>query len=479
KEARSQKTAAVLKQQFTLSGKKDTIVYVKIPFVNVHLWSPEDPFLYNLEVSTEADTYTTRFGMREFHFDPLTHKAVLNGKPYFMRGSNITLYRFFEDSACKNLPWDSAWVRKLHKSFKPFHWNSLRYCIGLPPEQWYDIADEEGLLIQDEFPIWYGGIGWNYWPDSLKKEELVKEYTEWMYENWNHPSVVIWDASNETVSHNGNTDVTGEAVWQVRNLDLSNRPWDNSYGPHRAPNDVYEAHPYHFQDPNFKLSDLATADSVPFGNQERNNQVFPVIIKEYGWLWLNRDGSPTTLTKELYKNLLGENSTVEQRRHLYALYTAAETEFWRCHREAAGVLHFTALGYSRSNGQTSDHFKDVAGLKYEDEFLKYVPDAFAPVGLMLDEWGKEIEGGKAHNFNIITINDLEKPWQGTIHLQIVKGGEIMAEKSLELIIPSYGQKRVTITCNTLKEEGSYTVIASLEKGGEHTVKSIREIPFKH
>ena len=34
------------------------------------------------------------------------------------------------------------------------HWNSIRYCIGFPPELWYDIADEEGFLIQDEFPIW-------------------------------------------------------------------------------------------------------------------------------------------------------------------------------------------------------------------------------------------------------------------------------------------------------------------------------------
>ena len=37
------------------------------------------------------------------------------------------------------------------------HWNSIRYCIGFPPDFWYDIADEEGFLIQDEFPIWLGG----------------------------------------------------------------------------------------------------------------------------------------------------------------------------------------------------------------------------------------------------------------------------------------------------------------------------------
>ena len=34
------------------------------------------------------------------------------------------------------------------------NWNSLRYCIGFPPDFWYDIADEEGILLQDEFPIW-------------------------------------------------------------------------------------------------------------------------------------------------------------------------------------------------------------------------------------------------------------------------------------------------------------------------------------
>lgn len=478
KEAISQKTVEILKKEVRLSAAKDTIVDVRIPVKNCHFWSPEDPFLYNLEVSTESDEYSTRFGMREFHFDALTHKPVLNGKPYFMRGSNITLYRFFEDSTSKSLPWNETWVRNLLKSFKKFHWNSLRYCIGLPPEEWYRIADEEGFLIQDEFPIWYGGIGWNKWPKELKSDELVNEYTEWMQENWNHPSVVIWDASNETVSNNGQTDETGKAVWRVRNLDISNRPWDNSYGGHRAPGDVYEAHPYHFQNPDFKLENIAKADSVPFGNQLKNNESFPVIINEYGWLWLNRDGSTTTLTKDLYKNLLGKESTVQQRRHLYALYTAAETEFWRCHRQAAGVLHFTALGYSRSDGQTSDHFVNVAQLKYEDEFLKYVPDAFAPAGLMLDEWGTEIECSKPHNFKILTINDLEKDWQGSVRLQILNAGKVITEKAVPLIIPRYGQKKVSIFCNTPKRAGQYTVVASLEKRDEHSVKSVREIYFK-
>mgnify|MGYP001544792297 CR=1 FL=1 len=478
KEVKSGKISGELKKEIQLPATdKDTLIYVIIPIKACHLWSPEDPFLYNLEVNTEADTYDTRFGMREFHFDPITKKAVLNGKPYLMRGSNITLYRFFEDSTCKNLPWDSTWVRDLHKSFKKFHWNSLRYCIGVAPDEWYQIADEEGFLIQDEFPVWYGGIGWNVWPKELKAPELVKEYTEWMQDSWNHPSIVIWDASNENVSDNGKTDETGKAVWKVRNLDLSNRPWDNSYSTHRAPGDVFESHPYHFQNPNFKLKDIAKESAIPEGNQYKNHESFPVIINEYGWLWLNRDGTSTTLTEELYKNLLGDHSTTAQRWHLYSTYMAAETEFWRCHRKAAGVLIFTALGYSRPDGQTSDFFTNPAKLEYDSSFLKYMPDSFSPVDLMLDEWGNKIETGKQHQFNIIAINDLEPGWNGDVHLQIVKEGKIILDKSKPLRIPSYGKESISIICETPEKAGIYTVQAVLEKKGEKPVKSVREIEF--
>jgi hypothetical protein len=225
---------------------------------------------------------------------------------------------------------------------------------------------------------------------------------------------------------------------------------------------------------------LAEAAPLPSsdGNQTSNIESYPIIINEYGWLWLNRDGSPTTLTNDLYKNLLGANSTVSQRRKLYASYMAAETEFWRCNRKAAGVLIFTALGYSRKDGQTSDFFIDPVKLEYESEFLKYLPDAFSPAGLMLEEWGNEIETGKDHNFNIKTINDLEKEWSGTVYLQILKDNKTVASSSIKLIIPGYGQKEVTFSCRTPKIPGVYTVIASLQKKGEKTVKSIREIPFK-
>ena len=85
---------------------------------------------------------------------------------------------------------------------------------------------------------------------------------------------------------------------------------------------------------------------------------------------------------------------------LHARYVAALTEFWRCHREAAGVMHFCGLGYSRpgdkprpEGGATCDDFIDVEKLIFEPLFEQYVREAFNPVGLMLDFWAEEVPAG--------------------------------------------------------------------------------------
>ncbi|MEI6656293.1 MAG: glycoside hydrolase family 2 TIM barrel-domain containing protein [Verrucomicrobiota bacterium] len=434
------------------------------------LWSPEDPFLYEIEARSEGDVLKTRFGMRSFRLDQATGRAMLNGKPYYLRGSNVTLYRFFEDAERGDKPWREEWVRRLHKEFRKMHWNSLRYCIGFPPEMWYRIADEEGILIQDEFPIW------NMKPkeNEFDRDELAQEFTEWMQERWNHPCVVIWDASNETRAKAG----TGAAIEKVRALDLSNRPWDNSWAHPQKPGDVFESHPYHFQDANYKLANIAKDPGVPAGNSVKNNGNNPVIINEYGWLWLNRDGTATTLTRDLYKNLLGPDSTTEQRRHLYARYTAAETEFWRSHRACAGVLHFCGLGYSRADGQTSDHWLDVEKLTWEPEFFKYVRDAFAPVGLMIDAWAEDYSGGKPQEFPVVVINDLDKPWQGTLRFRLLSDGLTVLEKSLPCQVPALGETKLAFTGDIPAKPGKYQAEAALIQPESEMVRSLRDFLVK-
>src|SRR5439155_1467282 len=100
-------------QAISLQPGEELTITQTIRIPNARLWSPEDPNLYVLETSTGGDSASTRFGMREFRFDTPTRRAYLNGRVYFMRGSNITLHRFFEDPHSGMLPWNEQWMRKL------------------------------------------------------------------------------------------------------------------------------------------------------------------------------------------------------------------------------------------------------------------------------------------------------------------------------------------------------------------------------
>jgi hypothetical protein len=450
------------------AGGSERTGQATIPLRGCHPWSPEDPFLYELQARSDGDVLTTRFGMRTFRLDPATGRAILNGRPYFMRGSNVTLYRFFEDSQRGDKPWREEWVRRLHRAFRDMHWNSLRYCIGFPPEAWYRIADEEGFLIQDEFPIW----NMDPKPGDFDARELAAEYTEWMQERWNHPCVVVWDGCNETRSP-----VTGKAIQHVRGLDYSNRPWDNGWSPPVAPGDSNEQHPYHFINPSYKLANIA-GDPGTLGWQPGKNAI---IVNEYGWLWLNRDGTPTTLTKDLYRNLLGPNSTTAARRHLYARYLAAETEFWRSHRAFAAVMHFCALGYSRpgeqprpEGGATSDHWTDVERLAWDPEFADYVRDAFAPVGLMIDAWAEEYPPGKTQDFPVVVINDLYQGWKGTVRFRLLGDGKTLQEKSQPAEVPALGKLKLVFSVKIPAHTGPYQVEAALVSPAAKPVRSLRD-----
>jgi len=460
----------------TAIGGTKTVTF-NIPIARTHLWSPEDPFLYELELRTKGDETRTRFGMRSFRFDAKTGRAYLNAQPYYMRGTNVCAYRFFEDAERGDKPWRKEWVRRLHRKFKSMHWNSIRYCIGFPPEIWYEIADEEGFLIQDEFPIWL----LNRAPEKPVSEKIIPEYTEWMRERWNHPCVVIWDAQNESV-----TPETGKALQAVRQLDLSNRPWENGWADPRSDSDFAEAHPYQFirgwsgKEP-FRLKDMANLSGVPNLRKEQKQRNVPIVINEYAWLWLNRDGTPTTLTKKIYDGFFPEGSTAEQRRLRYSRYLAALTEFWRCHRQCAGVLHFCGLGYSRAGdkprpegGATSDHFIDLEELTFEPNFEKFVRDAFSPVGLMIDFWDDEVASGSKMQFKVFVINDLYKAWKGNIRVIIRRDDKVVAEQNRNCAVDSLAREILTFEQEFPHEKGDYQLVAELITHEGNKVRSLRD-----
>jgi beta-galactosidase len=430
-------------EKVTLATGEEKVLTQNIKIPHPLLWAPESPYLYLLETSTGGDSAQNRFGMREFRFDTATKRAFLNGRVYFMRGSNITFHRFLEDPECNNLPWDEQWVRKLLVELpKKMHWNSFRFCIGPVPDRWLEIADEAGLLIQNEFFVWTGAPDWD--PGYFRKfdvPEMIRQYKDWMRDNWNHPSVAVWDANNETLD----TVFGREIIPAVRSLDLSNRPWENSYNLPAGPDDPVEDHPYLFQatamgeETKFQMSDLEKMS----GRENMGSlpdDARALILNEYGWVWLNRDGTPTLLTEKLYSKLLGPGAPTAERFDMNGYLLAGLTEFWRAHRQYAAVLHFVYLTCSYPGVYTSDHFQDVKSLTLEPHFVDYVGEAFKPLGVYLNFFQPTLKAGETRTIRIMMINDEYGEANGrlTLALENNRGVEV-SHNSIPYRVAPLGQ----------------------------------------
>ena len=461
-------------RSFDMKKNESVIADNIIDIPDQHLWSPPDPFLYELNASTEGDNYTCRFGMREFHYDSKTKLAYLNNKIIFLRGSNICLHRFFEDSLCLDNPWNEKWVRRLLYDIpKEMNWNSFRFCIGPAPDKWFEIADEAGLLIQNEFFLWTQK---DYW----KTEELENQLGEWMRDLWNHPSVVIWDMQNET-----RWDKLAEIINKFRPLDLSGRQWENGWSIPAGENDPSEDHNYiNYSDKEGgKISPWRmpayTHENAGRGKNSFNPTTHASILNEYAWLWLHRDGKPTILSEDFYNSVVPDY-TDEQRMDLYGYLIAGETEYFRAFRNYAAVHFFTYLTADFRTAFTSDMFQDVQNLKLNPVYLKYMKEAFKPLGVYLHFWMGEIKVNSdvKGRFPVILINDEYITLNGKLEIRIEKpDGTLvkMAEKPFEiseLIADTY-----LLDCEFPTEPGEYIVkaIAHPDNYEPNTTTSTRKL----
>ena len=404
--------------------------------------------------------------MREFHFDTATQRAYLNGRPFFMRGSNIAINRFYEDPQSGTLPWNDAWVRRLLVDIpKQLHWNAFRFSLGPPPDRWLELADENGLLIEDEYPIWVGSPLFTIWKSSYDTGELIGEFKEWMRDDWNHPSVVLWDASNESDF----PELSSKVIPAVRGLDLSGRAWEDSYNTPAGPDDPVEDHQYFLEYPAdgfdaggkgdvFRLLDLETLEGP--GPQPFLKTGHAGILNEYGWLWINRDGSPTLLTGKLFPKLLGTKDTVEGRRELAAYMLGGETEFWRAYRRYAGVMHFAYLTASEPHGFTSDNFIDLKSLTLEPHFARAMEEAFRPLGVYLNFWHSTLKAGQAGTYAISMVNDEDRVRSGRLRLIFTDAaGHDVSAASLPFSLAALGAQTYTLALEAPRAPGAYRLRA--------------------
>ena len=473
------------RQQIQLAAGEEKTITQTVPVPEAVLWSPETPFLYTVETATGGDTCATRFGMREFRFDPVTRLPMLNGKVYYLRGASITLHRFFGDPACGALPWDEAWVRKLLVEIpKRMHWNAFRICIGPAPQKWLDIADEAGLLLQYEFPIWSDReatpaktMRHTLWSEA----DITEQLREFVRDNWNHPSVAIWDASNETRWNF----LRDTLVPSVRGLDLSGRPWENGYMEPQFASDPYEIHPYKFIDhvfgnapPFFKMPDLEKPQKRPGGWEATH----AAINNEYDWLWLHRDGTPTHLTRKVFDNLLGADSTPAQRFALNGYLLGGLTEFFRAQRSYAAVMYLAYLDGDLPEVFTCDNFCDVPALKFEPNFENYMSEAFKPLGVYIDFWQPSVSAGTNRAYRVTLVNDTQEAAHGELTLAWLdeSGGTVGAPVKQSFEVAPVGRSSLAMELAAPVQGGRYVLTAQASWAGKSfsPIRSRRQVTVR-
>ena len=441
-------------QEVTLAPGEERAMTETIPLPEAKLWSREAPNLYILDTSAGGDSTSTRFGVREFRFDTATKRAYLNGKPIFLRGGNIALHRFFDDENSGTLPWDDAWVGKLLGAIpRKMHWNAVKFTIGPVPERWLDIADENGLLVLYEFPLWTltASFTRNY-KKELDPAALQREYEGWLRDNWNHPSIVYWSASLESDLPE---ELAGKIIESVRKLDLSDRAWGNSWNPPQGPDDPYEHKQYLSGNPAFDFTELEDGSGVrrafydpPSGHVG--------LITEFDWLWLHRDGSPTPYTKALWEKTPYPHATAEERFRTQAYLLAGQIEYWRAYRNYASVIYLAYL----SEGWVVDNFRDVRNLTFQPHFEEFVGNAFKPLGLYLNFWQRALEVGSERSFDVMMVNDENVAREGSLSIVVEdQTGKALATASRPYAVGAYGQMTYPLAITLPQAEGEVTVKA--------------------
>ncbi|MBR1811264.1 MAG: glycoside hydrolase family 2 [Clostridia bacterium] len=122
-----------------------------LPVKSPRLWSPEDPYLYNIVFTLKqdgavVDTVSSYFGMRDYALKKDIHgfmRLCLNGKPYFQSGLLDQGYWF--DSGLTP-PTEEAMVYDIQK-MKDMGFNMLRKHIKVEPLRWYYLCDKMGMLV--------------------------------------------------------------------------------------------------------------------------------------------------------------------------------------------------------------------------------------------------------------------------------------------------------------------------------------------
>ena len=130
-----------------VAGEIDSVeakISVSIP--NPRLWSPDSPYLYDLEIAMGEDKVGSYFGMRKFSMED--GRLCLNHLPLFQFGP---LDQGYWPDGLYTPPTDEAMLRDI-KLVKGLGCNMLRKHVKMEPARYYYYCDQLGLIVWQDMP---------------------------------------------------------------------------------------------------------------------------------------------------------------------------------------------------------------------------------------------------------------------------------------------------------------------------------------
>ena len=155
------------------------------------LWSPNHPRLYDVTARFDTDQVTDRVGFRRIQ--AIGDKILLNGEDLYLRGICV-----HEDDVTAGKCSDEADIRRRFADAKALGCNFLRLAHYPHHELVARIADEVGLLLWAEIPVYWAIDFAN--PDTYADAE--NQLLELVHRDRNRASVIIWGVGNENADTN-------------------------------------------------------------------------------------------------------------------------------------------------------------------------------------------------------------------------------------------------------------------------------------
>jgi beta-galactosidase len=178
-------------------GTAQSVLSADLVAGSFELWNMDDPNLYRLDLSLDSPTdvddaaQSDRFGIREFRIDGT--KMLLNGEPLKSAGGN----RVSDDPINGNV--EPTWVvRRDLDRMKASGMNITRIMHYAQAPELLDYADEIGMLLIDEVPVWGTSRVAEMHGDPV---QIKQEFREMVERDFNHASIFAHSVANEIESN--------------------------------------------------------------------------------------------------------------------------------------------------------------------------------------------------------------------------------------------------------------------------------------